>query len=68
MSEHFGPAAFALFGIAARLLGWRPNEFWSATPAELAAALAPPGASAAGGIDRGQLMRMMEKDDGEPGN
>jgi hypothetical protein len=34
-----GERAVALSGVAARLLGWRPDEFWSATPAELAAAL-----------------------------
>ena len=34
----FGPAAQHLSGLAARLLGWRPAEFWQATPAELAAA------------------------------
>jgi hypothetical protein len=25
--------------LAARVLGWRPGEFWAATPAELASAL-----------------------------
>src|SRR5215204_5976668 len=35
----FGEKAAALSGLAARLLGWRPAEFWAATPAELAAAL-----------------------------
>ena len=35
----FGERAAALSGVAARLLGWRPEEFWAATPAELAAAL-----------------------------
>jgi uncharacterized phage protein (TIGR02216 family) len=35
----FGERAAALSGLAARLLGWRPGEFWAATPAELAAAL-----------------------------
>ena len=34
----FGERAILLSGIAARLLGWRPGEFWQATPAELAAA------------------------------
>ena len=37
MPERFGPGARALAGMAARWLGWRPDEFWSATPAELAA-------------------------------
>ncbi|MFD2577894.1 phage tail assembly chaperone [Novosphingobium colocasiae] len=31
--------ALALCGLAARVLLWRPDEFWNATPAELAAAL-----------------------------
>lgn len=35
----FGQRAVGLSGAAARLLGWRPSEFWVATPAELAAAL-----------------------------
>ena len=39
MSHSFGEAAGRWCGLAARLLGWRPGEFWSATPAELAMAL-----------------------------
>jgi uncharacterized phage protein (TIGR02216 family) len=35
----FGKAAVRLCGAAATLLGWRPREFWDATPAELAMAL-----------------------------
>ena len=35
----FGARAVAFSGLAARALGWRPAEFWSATPAELAWAL-----------------------------
>ena len=35
----FGERAAALSAVAARLLGWRPSEFWAATPAELASAL-----------------------------
>ena len=42
----FSEAAARLAGLAGALLGWRPDEFWNATPAELAAviaALAGPG-------------------------
>jgi uncharacterized phage protein (TIGR02216 family) len=39
MSNHFGQAAARLSSAASMLLGWRPDEFWSATPAELALAL-----------------------------
>ena len=34
-----GERASLLSGVTARVLGWRPEEFWRATPAELAAAL-----------------------------
>jgi hypothetical protein len=39
---NFGEAAARLSGAASLLLGWRPDEFWNATPAELAIALLPP--------------------------
>jgi hypothetical protein len=45
----FSEAAARLAGLAGALLGWRPDEFWKATPAELAAvfgAMAPDEASA----------------------
>jgi Phage tail assembly chaperone protein, TAC len=32
----FADTACRLAGLSAALLGWRPGEFWSATPAELA--------------------------------
>lgn len=35
MSE-FAVAAQRLSGLAGAMLGWRPDEFWAATPAELA--------------------------------
>lgn len=37
----FADAAMRCWSTAAQLLGWRPNEFWKATPAELAASLRP---------------------------
>ena len=55
----FSAAAGRLAGIAGALLGWRPDEFWRATPAELATvleALMPP---AAEGLDRDGLARLM---------
>lgn len=39
MDNRFGDAVARLSGAAAQLLGWRPDEFWNATPAELAQAL-----------------------------
>ena len=37
----FGGAAEKLAAAAAILLAWRPDEFWNATPQELATALKP---------------------------
>lgn len=63
MSERFAPAAGRLAGLAGRALGWRPHEFWSATPAELAAILAPAAEAAAGAPpSRADIARMMEQD------
>lgn len=59
----FSSHALALCSLAARTLGWRPHEFWSATPAELAAALGLC-ASPSTGIDRETLQRLMEHDHG----
>ncbi len=38
--ERFSDAAARLAGVAGALLGWRPEEFWRSTPAELGAVLA----------------------------
>jgi len=42
--ERFGAGAARLCNAAAIVLGWRPDEFWNSTPAELALALQPPNA------------------------
>lgn len=60
----FGSGARRLSGLAARLLGWRPHEFWAATPAELAAILAPDTASGAAPLTREEMNRLMERDHG----
>ena len=54
----FGDNASQLSGAAAMLLGWRPGEFWNATPAELAAALQ---ARSAEGPDRQELSALMRR-------
>jgi hypothetical protein len=59
----FAATALALSGVAARALGWRPGEFWAATPAELAAALGLLGTDATTpGLDRDTLQRLMEQE------
>ena len=64
MSRQFGPGALRLSGLSARLLHWRPGEFWQATPAELAATLAPYDPAGAP-LARTDLTRMMERDDAQ---
>lgn len=56
----FGPAAVALAGVMARALGWRPDEFWAATPADVATVLATEGEAGAG-MDGRALATMMER-------
>lgn len=40
MTETFAAGARRLAGMVPSTLGWRPGDFWEATPAELAAILA----------------------------
>lgn len=61
MTARFAEAALRLSGLAARALGWPPDLFWQATPAELAAILSPPPADAP--LGRTELNRMMEQDE-----
>ena len=64
--ERFGLAAVALAGMMARALGWRPDEFWAATPADVAAVLGGWCEEADAGVDGAALAAMMERfpDDG----
>ncbi len=58
LGEDFAASATRLAGLAGALLGWRPHEFWRATPAELAAvldALTPPQAAP---VDLAHLQEM----------
>ncbi len=57
-----GRAAIALAGVMARVAGWRPDEFWAATPADVRAALAgwvEPDVDAP--VDGAALAAMMER-------
>ena len=61
--ENFTDSASRLAGIAGALLGWRPDEFWRATPEELAAIFTAMAGEAGGGgepLDRDALIRMQE--------
>ena len=62
--DRLGPAAVALAGVMARVAGWRPDEFWAATPAEVRMTLsgwAETGADADAGFDGAALAAMMER-------
>lgn len=58
----FADGAARLAGLAGALLGWRPDEFWQATPAELAAVLRAMAGRAADGpvAGAGDLARLKE--------
>ena len=55
--ERFGNSATLLCGLAARVLGWRPGEFWAATPAELAAIFSEEMVEPVAGDELAALMR-----------
>ncbi|MBB4633662.1 phage tail assembly chaperone [Sphingosinicella soli] len=56
----FAESARRAAGLAARL-GWRADDFWAATPADLLNALGPAAEDALGGAE---LRQLMERDDG----
>lgn len=60
--ERLGSAAVTLAGLMARVAGWRPGEFWAATPADVRAVLAGwTETSGEAGFDRAALGAMMER-------
>ena len=62
MSGTFAAGAARLAGVIPRLLGWRPYDFWNATPAELAAIFTAPELPDAAPLTRGELAALMEQD------
>lgn len=60
--ERLDRAAVALAGVMARVAGWRPDEFWAATPADVRTALAGwVVADADAPVDGAALAAMMER-------
>lgn len=60
LGEDFGTSALRLAGFCGVVLGWSPDNFWRATPAEVGAvvhALSPPQAPP---VDRDLLDRLKE--------
>ena len=62
MSRPFAESARELAGQTALLLGWRPPEFWAATPAELAAIFAVRTSIEPPSLSREHLTALLEQD------
>ncbi|MDB5685363.1 MAG: hypothetical protein JWM75_3061 [Sphingomonas bacterium] len=61
MSERrFADGAARLAGVAAALAGWRPDEFWRATPAELATVIRALGGDDAPAAGPDELRKLKE--------
>ncbi|MDX3900222.1 MAG: phage tail assembly chaperone [Sphingobium sp.] len=59
MSARFAAGAGRLAGVAAWLLGWRPDEFWRATPDELDTVFRAVRGEAGGeGVDAATMARL----------
>lgn len=60
-SARFGTGAARLAGFAGAVLGWSPDQFWQATPAELAGVVAAlSGEGGAAPPDATTIARMRE--------
>lgn len=57
----FSDAAARLAGMAGALLGWRPDDFWKATPAELASVVTALAGGGATPMTRDELARLEER-------
>ena len=57
----FTDSARRLSGLVPRVLGWTPDAFWAATPAELRANFSPE-AEAAAPLRRAELNSLMERE------
>ena len=62
MSELFADGAARLAGLIPRMLGWRPDDFWNATPTELAAILASSEPAAAQPLSRTEFEHLLERE------
>lgn len=56
----FSESALRLAGLAGAVLGWRPEEFWLATPAELASVLSALAGEEGGVAVAADLARLKE--------
>jgi Phage tail assembly chaperone protein, TAC len=61
METTFASGAALLCGHAALLLGWRPHEFWSSTPAELACIMSAMTPQASAPLNDATLTQLKEQ-------
>jgi uncharacterized phage protein (TIGR02216 family) len=59
--KRFSESAARLAGLAGVLLGWRPDEFWRATPAELGAVLGAAAVQDGDAASREDVERLMQR-------
>lgn len=61
IGTEFADTARRLAGLMYRLLGWRPDDFWNCTPAEVAAIVSAdePGSAP---LSRTDLIALMERE------
>ncbi len=57
----FAEAALRCWHAAALLLGWRPDEFWTSTPAELAASLGQAGEGQVEPVSQDMVAKLRER-------
>ena len=62
MTAIFGDSAGQFASVAAQTLGWSPQEFWGATPSELAMSLRDPFSEHTAGPSREHIAQMMERE------
>jgi uncharacterized phage protein (TIGR02216 family) len=60
-AQTFAESARTLAGLAGAVLGWRPEEFWRATPAELAAVLVAMMPEPPAAVSPADLARLMKR-------
>ena len=63
MTPTFTAGAVRLAGLVPRLLGWRPDDVWRATPADLAAIFSTESEADGGNpLTRTELDKLLEQD------
>ncbi|GAA0269918.1 hypothetical protein GCM10009127_07410 [Alteraurantiacibacter aestuarii] len=62
MSQTLATSALFLAGLTTRMFGWKPDDFWNVTPAELTAIFTIEEGQADTGLNRNELEALLERD------